>query len=74
MPKWSFGFGQVRILEFFEQLPFLTLNTTWKTTDFLLRNKSVLFPASLILRLSWPVSFDCASAGFVVVDYALLSS
>ena len=47
MPEWSFWFGQACILGFFEQPPFLAPSTTWKTTDFLLRNKSIPF------RLYW---------------------
>ena len=44
-PEWSFWFSQVRILRFFEQPPFLAPNTAWKTTVFLLRNKSNVYSA-----------------------------
>ena len=43
MPEWSFWFDQAFILGFFKQPPFLVPNTTWKTTDFLLRNKSMVY-------------------------------
>ena len=42
-PEWPFWFSQVRILRFFEQPPFLAPNTAWKTTVFLLRNKSITY-------------------------------